>query len=286
MTSKTQTLPPHVLEIVRNKGTEHPFTGEYDNWDKPGTFLCRQCGLALFRSYSKFHSGCGWASFDEEIKNAVLTQPDFDGQRNEIVCQRCKAHLGHVFHGGHFTDKNTRHCVNSLSLDYVEDLDVMDTEEALFACGCFWGVEYYFKKLNGVLKAEVGYSGGHKDYPSYQEVCAGNTGHVETIRVLYDPQKLNYEKLAQHFFEIHDPVQSNGQGPDIGSQYLSVIFYYDESQKKTAESLINILEDKIQHNLSTKIIPASIFWPAEGYHQDYYQKTGKTPYCHIYTKKF
>ncbi len=290
MTGKTQSLMPHVLEVVGNKGTEHPFTGEYDTWDKPGTFLCRQCGIALFISHSKFHSGCGWPSFDQEIKGAVLTQSDVDGRRSEIVCSRCQAHLGHVFHGEQFTDKNTRHCVNSLSLDYVEELNITDTEEALFACGCFWGVEFYFKKLNGVLKTEVGYSGGHTDYPSYQQVCSGSTGHVETIRVIYDPQKLSYEKLAQYFFEIHDPIQSNGQGPDIGSQYLSVIFYYDKNQKNTAEKLIKILEEKYNkdksYTISTKILPVSIFWPAEIYHQDYYQKTGKSPYCHVYTKKF
>jgi len=285
MILKTQSLQSHVLEIVRNKGTEHPFTGEYDNWDKPGTFLCRQCGLALFTSHSKFHSGCGWPSFDQEIKGAVLTQPDADGRRSEIICSRCQAHLGHVFHGEHYTDKNTRHCVNSLSLDYVEDITIEDTKEALFACGCFWGVEYYFKKLDGILKTEVGYSGGHKDYPSYQEVCSGNTGHVETIRVIYDSKKLNYENLANYFFEIHDPVQVDGQGPDIGEQYLSVIFYYDENQKKTAEKLIEILQDK-NYKISTKILPVSVFWPAEKYHQDYYQKTGKNPYCHVYTKKF
>ncbi len=290
MPLKTQSLPPHVLKIVRNKGTEHPFTGEYETWDKPGTFLCRQCGLALFTSHSKFHSGCGWPSFDEEIKHAVLSQPDFEGQRSEIVCSRCQAHLGHVFHGEHYTHKNTRHCVNSLSLDYVDDINIQDTEEALFACGCFWGVEYYFKKLAGVLKTEVGYSGGHKDYPSYQEVCSGNTGHVEAIRVIYDPKKLNYEQLAKYFFEIHDPVQADGQGPDIGGQYLSVIFYYDENQKNTAEKVIQILQNKNNkdknHKISTKILPVSIFWPAEKYHQDYYQKTGKNPYCHTYTKKF
>lgn len=273
------------MHVVKDKDTEHPFTGIYDSWDKPGTYLCRQCGLALFHSSTKFNAACGWPSFDEEIQNAVTRHPDFDGQRVEILCQRCDAHLGHVFQGEGFTNKNTRHCVNSLSLDYVENLHVLDTEEGLFAAGCFWGVEYYFKKLKGVLKTEVGYSGGHTPYPSYQSVCEGHTGHLETIRVLFDPTQLTYQQLVKYFFEIHDPEQSDGQGPDKGSQYLSAIFYENLEQHKIAENIIHLLANQ-GFEVSTKIIPATIFWKAEEYHQDYYQKSGKVPYCHTYTKRF
>ncbi|MBS0358725.1 MAG: bifunctional methionine sulfoxide reductase B/A protein [Proteobacteria bacterium] len=285
MILKTKSLTSDIQRVVLNKGTEHPFTGEYNDKDESGTYLCRQCGLALFRSETKFHSSCGWPSFDEEIKNAVLHEPDQDGHRTEILCARCHAHLGHVFHGEHFTLKNTRHCVNSLSLDFVSDLHVTDTEEAIFAAGCFWGVEYYLKKLSGVLKTEVGYTGGHKNNPSYKEVCAGNTGHFEAIRVLYDPNKINFKKLTQYFFEIHDPTQTNGQGPDLGEQYLSVVFYYNDEQKKTAEDLIKILEND-GLDIATRLLPAATFWPAETYHQDYYQKTGHTPYCHHHVKRF
>lgn len=282
---KTQSLPLPVLHIIQDKGTEYPFSGEYDQTDAPGTYVCRQCGLALFRSQSKFHSGCGWPSFDAEISGAVTKQIDEDGRRTEILCSRCSAHLGHVFHGEQYTTKNTRHCVNSLSLDYVADLNVTDTEEAIFAAGCFWGVEYYFKKLPGVLKTEVGYTGGNKDVPSYEEVCSGKTGHVEAIRVLYDPAKLNYKKLVKYFFEIHDPTQRNGQGPDIGAQYLSVIFYYNAAQEKIAQELVVEL-DKLGYKAATKLLPVSIFWRAEEYHQDYYKKHQNTPYCHRYEKRF
>lgn len=286
MEYKHLTLTPEVLHVVREKGTEHPFTGIYDAWDKPGTFLCRQCGLALFRSHTKFQSGCGWASFDEEIAGAVTRHPDFDGKRVEILCRRCNAHLGHVFEGEVFTDKDTRHCVNSLSLDFVEnDQAVLDTEEGLFATGCFWGVEYYFKRLSGVLKTEVGYSGGHFAHPTYQKVCEGITGHLETIRVIYDPRKVNYEQLVRYFFEIHDPEQTDGQGPDRGEQYLSAIFYENEEQKKIAQSVIHLLSEK-GYDVSTQIREARIFWKAEESHQDYYQKTGKAPYCHRYTPRF
>lgn len=285
MILKTTSLPPEILNVVRDKGTEMAFSGEYDELEQSGSYLCRQCGLALFRSQTKFHSGCGWPSFDEEIAGAVSRCPDSDGRRIEVLCSRCGAHLGHVFEGEGFTSKNIRHCINSLSLDFVADLAIKDTEEAIFAGGCFWGVEFYFKKLTGVLKTEVGYIGGHKNNPSYEEVCRGDTGHVEAIRVLYDPAKLTYETLTRYFFEIHDPAQENGQGPDIGTQYLSKIFYYDATQKSIDELLIKQLKNH-GTSVATQVLPMSIFWRAEDYHQAYYQKTGKQPYCHFYVKRF
>lgn len=285
MSYKSASLTDDVLSVVEKKGTEVPFTGEYNDFEETGTYLCRQCGLALFRSQTKFHSGCGWPSFDNEIEGNVAKHPDPDGRRTEIVCGRCGAHLGHVFHGEGFTAKNTRHCVNSLSLDFVANLTVTEAEEAIFAAGCFWGVEYYFKQLPGVLKTEVGYTGGYVKHPSYQAICAGNTGHYEAIRVLYDPTQINYEQLTKYFFEIHDPTQTNGQGPDLGHQYLSVIFYYDNLQQQIAKQLIQQLM-QLGYQVATKVLPVSPFWRAEDYHQDYYEKTGKSPYCHFYKKRF
>lgn len=285
MQLKTKSLPDIVLAVVKNKGTEAPFSGEYDDFDEAGTYLCRQCGLALFRSSTKFHSGCGWPSFDEEIKGAVKTATDADGRRTEILCARCEAHLGHVFSGERLTAKNIRHCVNSLSLDYVADKTVTDTEEAIFAAGCFWGVEYYFKKLSGVVKTQVGYSGGHTLSPTYRQVCNGDTGHYEVIRVVYDTSKTNFESVAKYFFEIHNASQPDGQGPDRGQQYLSVAFYYDEAQKQILERLVKRLEE-LNYKVATKLLPVSVFWPAEAYHQDYYEKNAKAPYCHRYEKRF
>jgi peptide methionine sulfoxide reductase msrA/msrB len=284
MLLKTASLPERVLNVVEHKGTEAPYSGEYDNFEESGTYLCKKCGLALFRSQTKFHSGCGWPSFDEEIAGAVAYKPDADGVRTEILCSRCQAHLGHVFVGENFTTNNKRHCVNSLSLDFVKDLAVTDTREAIFAAGCFWGVEHYFKQLPGVLKTEVGYTGGHTEEPHYKGVCAGDTGHYEAIRVLYDPKILSDEEVIKYFFEIHDPTQTNGQGPDLGSQYLSAIFFYDEQQKENALKLIQIIE-KAGQTVATQVLPATIFWKAETYHQDYYAKTGKQPYCHQHTKR-
>lgn len=285
MQLKSASLSDLVLSVVRNKGTEPPFSGEYDRFDDSGTYLCRQCGLALFRSQTKFHSGCGWPSFDEEIAGAVKREPDADGQRTEIVCSRCQAHLGHVFQGEGLTTKNVRHCVNSLSLDFVASQTVEDTREAIFAAGCFWGVEYYFKQLPGVLKTEVGYSGGHTKKPTYFDVCSGRTGHYECIRVIYDKNKLSDEDIAKYFFEIHDPTQTDGQGPDHGEQYKSVAFYYDQEQKNMLRRLIGELEAK-QLKIATQVLPVTTFWPAETSHQDYYSKISKTPYCHHYVKRF
>ena len=282
---KTNSLPLPLFNIIQNKATEKPFTGEYDQFEESGTYLCRQCGIALFRSHHKFHSGCGWPSFDSEIPTAVKRVPDPDGHRTEIVCNCCSAHLGHVFLGEGLTPLNLRHCVNAASLDFVTDLEIQETEEAIFAAGCFWGVEYYFKKLNGILKTEVGYTGGQQEYPTYEAVCAHHTGHVEAIRVLYDPKKINFETVVRYFFEIHDPTQTDGQGPDKGPQYVSVIFYYTEQQKSIACSLKGQLE-KNHYQIATQILPVRPFWRAEQYHQQYYEKTQKQPYCHHYTKRF
>lgn len=285
MLAKTASLTPEILHIVRDKGTEQPFSGEYNDIDQAGTYLCRQCGLALFRGNHKFHAACGWPSFDAEITDAVKRITHLHDVRTEIVCARCEAHLGHVFSGERYTDNNLRHCVNSASLDFVENTTVIDTQEAIFAAGCFWGVEYYFKQLPGVLKTVVGYSGGTKDHPTYQQVCSGLTGHIEAIRVVYDPQQLSYEKLVKYFFEIHDPTQVDGQGPDIGEQYRSIIFYYNAEQRHTAMQVVAEFE-KNYALVATRLLPVTIFWPAEEYHQDYYTKVGKQPYCHRYTQRF
>ncbi|UTW42068.1 bifunctional methionine sulfoxide reductase B/A protein [bacterium SCSIO 12844] len=282
---KQNTLTPLLRHILIDKGTEPPNSGKYNLFDAQGTYICRSCGLGLFRSDAKFISSCGWPSFDDELPDAIKRQLDADGRRTEILCNRCDGHLGHVFHGEQYTDKNLRHCVNSLSVEFVEDTEVTETEEAIFAGGCFWGVEHLLKQQNGVLITEVGYTGGNTDNPTYQDVCNGKTSHIEAVRAVFNPNKTSFRKLTKLFLEIHDPTQSNGQGPDIGDQYKSVIFYFNETQRQTAEDLLNILSNK-GLNIATELVEATVFWPAEDYHQEYYIKTGKTPYCHRYTKRF
>lgn len=158
-------------------------------------------------------------------------------------------------------------------------------KKAYFAGGCFWGVEYYFAKVPGVNSTTVGFMGGEKPSPTYEEVSTQDTGYAETIEVVYDDSKTNYEELAKLFFEIHDPEQLNRQGPDIGAQYRSAIFYVDNEQKEAAEKLIGILKDN-GLAVVTLLEPATTFYPAEEYHQKYYEKSGGTPYCHVRTKRF
>lgn len=280
---KYKELTPKEKEVIENKGTERPFTGKYNDHYEKGTYHCKRCGAALYRSTSKFKSGCGWPSFDDEMEGAVERKPDADGIRTEILCKNCGAHLGHVFTGENYTDKNTRHCVNSISLTFV--LDKQKAKLAYFAAGCFWGVEHYFKKLEGVLETDVGYIGGKVDNPTYEIVSSGSTDYKEAIEVKYNPDSLDYEDLVKYFFEIHDFTQKNGQGPDIGEQYKSFIFYHDDKEKRTAEKVIELLKQK-GYKVATQLQQATKFFQAEKYHQDYYKKTGKTPYCHTYRKIF
>jgi peptide methionine sulfoxide reductase msrA/msrB len=159
------------------------------------------------------------------------------------------------------------------------------TEKAIFASGCFWGTEYYFKQAPGVISTRAGYTGGQTDNPTYKQVCTGRTGHAEAIEVEYDPNKTSYEELAKLFFETHDFTQFNQQGPDVGTQYRSAIFYLDEQQREVAERLVEQLKKK-GYDVKTQIVSAGKFWPAEEYHQNYYEKAGSSPYCHIYKKIF
>lgn len=287
---KRRELNDSEKHIIIDKGTEPPFSGEYWNHTADGIYLCRQCSAPLYRSQDKFDSGCGWPSFDDEIPGAVKRTPDADGRRTEITCSRCGGHLGHVFQGERLTPKNTRHCVNSLSMQFVPSIQEISAREcgletAIFAGGCFWGVEYYMSKVPGVAAVESGYTGGKTANPSYEEVCSGRTGHAEAVRILFDPNMVTYEELVKLFLEIHDPEQVNRQGPDIGEQYRSEIFYMDSSQKKVAERLIEQLIAR-GYDVATRLTPAGDFWKAENYHQGYYTRKGTSPYCHKYTKRF
>lgn len=268
--------------VIEQKGTEMPFTGEYCDFDEEGFYLCKRCGTPLYRSTDKFHSGCGWPSFDDEIAGAVNRTLDADGHRTEITCAKCGAHLGHVFEGEGLTDKNTRHCVNSISMTF---LPLSSTQRAIFAGGCFWGVEHLMQQQDGVLSVESGYMGGSVENPTYEQVKAHETGHAEVVEVIYDPKKVDYETLAKLFFEIHDPTQTDGQGPDLGDQYRSEIFYISPQQRAIAEQLIATLEAK-GYSVATKLTPATTFYRAEEYHQDYYQHKGTEPYCHFRVKRF
>ena len=271
--------------VIVHKGTERPFTGKYNKNKEQGSYVCKRCDAKLFHSGDKFDSNCGWPSFDDSVPEAVELRADEDGVRTEIVCKNCQGHLGHVFTGEGFTEKNARHCVNSISLNFLPAETDKSLKAAYFAGGCFWGVEHFFQNAKGVVSTRVGYMGGDKSNPTYKDVCSGTTGHAETLKVVYDPSLTSFEALAKLFFETHDPTQRNRQGPDVGDQYRSAVFYTDDKQKETAQKLVAILKET-GIEPATEITQADKFWPAEEYHQLYYKKNGKKPYCHTYQKRF
>lgn len=286
-TMKHNKLTKEEERVIVHKGTEMPFSGEYYLNQDEGSYLCKRCDAPLYTSDAKFDSGCGWPSFDEEIPGAVKRVLDADGRRTEILCANCGAHLGHVFEGEGFTDKNIRHCVNSISLTF-EPLNLhaeKSIKTVYFASGCFWGTEHMLKDIPGVISTKVGYIGGKTKNPTYKQVCTGLTGHAEALELVYNADKVSFEKLAKLFFETHDPTQLNRQGPDVGNQYRSAVFYTDENQKLVVLKLMDVLKSK-GYKVVTEVEKASVFYEAEEYHQDYYEKTGKQPYCHFYTKRF
>ena len=269
-------LTPEERRVIVEKGTEAPFTGEYDDFYEAGIFVCKACGNHLYDSSSKFDAGCGWPAFDKVKEGAINTYSDYHlgYERTEITCSNCDGHLGHVFKGENFTPENTRHCVNSISVRFIAD-SVLHT--ATFGAGCFWGVEELFRTVDGVYATEVGYIGGQKENPTYEEVCTDQTGHAEVVQISYDSKRVSYQQLLELFWENHNPTTLNKQGPDSGSQYRSAIFYHSDEQKDIANKSLKELESKgtFDDPIVTEITPASIFYKAEEYHQKYLFKKGK-----------
>jgi peptide-methionine (S)-S-oxide reductase len=152
----------------------------------------------------------------------------------------------------------------------------MTTRRATFGAGCFWGVEETFRKVEGVVATAVGYMGGHTEHPTYRDVCTGRTGHAEVVEVEYDPARISYDRLLDVFWECHDPTTLNRQGPDVGTQYRSVIFFRDAAEEAAARASKERLEKSGRHRrpIVTEIVPAGTFWRAEEYHQRYFEKRG------------
>jgi len=284
-------LDPEAYRVTQQSGTERPFCGNLLDNKKDGIYCCVVCGLPLFSSEHKFDSGTGWPSFWREFdSDHVSRRPDrsLGMERTEINCARCGAHLGHVFDDGP-PPTGQRHCLNGAALRfYAKDQPLppesrpVETEVAYFAGGCFWGVEHYFQQGPGVLEAVSGYMQGHVDNPTYKQVCTNATGHAETVKVVYDPRRISYRRLLEAFFKMHDPTQLNRQGPDVGTQYRSGIWYTSEQQKQAAEAYVRELAVQKRFGdrpIVTQIEAARQFWPAEEYHQDYIAKTGRP--CHV-----
>ncbi|MEI8295825.1 MAG: peptide-methionine (S)-S-oxide reductase MsrA [Alphaproteobacteria bacterium] len=282
-------LSDAVYRVCRKRNTEKAFSGQYDKFNQKGTYACACCGgdYPLFSSDAKFDSGTGWPSFWEPISpNSVelvaednLSLNHYYGAKIEVRCNRCGSHLGHVFNDGPADKTGKRYCMNSVALAFtpsykeVKETNPAPTEEvAIFAGGCFWCGESVFEDLPGVISVISGFTGGASANPTYEDVSAGGTGHLESIQITFNPQKISYEQLLDVFWHNVDPFDPDGQFCDKGDSYKAAIFYKSKAQQEKAETSKKKLQASFKSPIVTGVREAERFYPAEDYHQSYAKK--------------
>jgi len=298
-------LSSEQFEITQQCGTEPAFHNAYWDNHKPGIYVDVVSGEPLFSSLDKFDSGTGWPSFTQPVKGTDIVEKKdstLGMARTEVRSKAADSHLGHVFDDGPTDKGGLRYCINSASLKFipVEEMDqagygqylepfvkaglvkAPTHETAILAGGCFWGMEEIIRKIPGVIKTTVGYSGGTTANPTYEDVCTGGTGHAEAIQVEFDSARLSYENLLDYFFRMHDPTTLNRQHNDVGTQYRSAIFYTSDAQRQTAESVKARWgkSGKFSRPITTEITAATKFYSAEEYHQKYLVKNPGGYTCH------
>jgi len=299
-------LSSEQFKVTQQCGTEPPFHNAYWDNHKPGIYVDVVSGEPLFSSLDKFDSGTGWPSFTQPVNaTGVVEKKDsaFGMVRTEVRSKMADSHLGHLFDDGPRDKGGLRYCINSASLKFipVEEMDqagygqylepfvkaglikASTYDTAILAGGCFWGMEEIIRKIPGVIKTTVGYSGGRTANPTYEEVCTGTTGHAESIQVVFDPAKLSYDALLDYFFRMHDPTTLNRQHNDRGTQYRSAIFYTSEAQKQAAERVKTKWDKsgKFKRPITTEVTAATKFYSAEDYHQKYLVKNPGGYTCHV-----
>ena len=297
-------LSSQQFAVTQQCSTEPPFRNEYWNNHEPGIYVDVVDGKPLFSSTDKFDSGSGWPSFTKPIDTAVVEYKADQSAgmvRTEVKSKNAKSHLGHVFDDGP-GPAHQRYCINSASLKFIHARDLekegyaqylklfpafaKKTEEVILAGGCFWGVQELIRKIPGVIDTKVGYSGGTFKNATYHDVKKGNTGHAESVKIVFDPHQLSFATLLDHFFALHDPTTLNRQGNDMGAPYRSAIFFETEIQKETALKKIKEWNDskKWAKPIVTEVTKASDFYLAEEEHQDYLKKHTNGYTCHYYRK--